>query len=389
VDEVTPNSVTLSFTEVDDGLGQPAWYAVRFAEPPIEWSSAADVTEGTCATPVFGQQVGARLTCTVAGLTPSTTYDFQVTANRSTLDLVTISGDPSNVAQGTTAAGCDCWTLTTPMPTARVGLGVAAINGVLYAVGGSGNDGAIFSTVETYDPASDMWSTKTAMPTARTGVGVAALDGLVYVVGGSDGSPLATVEAYDPDTDTWTTKASLLTARHSPGVAAINGMLYVVGGEAGAETNHASLASVEAYDPLTDTWTSKLPMPTARSRLGVAVIDGILYAVGGFNRVTSARAVVEAYDPVIGTWTSKTPMSLARYGLGVAAMNGNLYAVGGFMSGMRQITEAYAPLSDTWTTKADMPTPRAGLGVAEISGILYAVGGSNDGPLATVEAYRP
>src|SRR5213083_348841 len=61
VDEVTQNSATLSFTEVDDGLGQPARYVVRFAEPPIDYSSAQDVTEGTCATPVSETAVGARL----------------------------------------------------------------------------------------------------------------------------------------------------------------------------------------------------------------------------------------------------------------------------------------------------------------------------------------
>jgi N-acetylneuraminic acid mutarotase len=387
VDEVTQNSVTLSFTEVDDGLGQPARYVVRFAEPPIDWSSAANVTEGTCSTPVFGQEVGARLTCTVLGLAPSTTYQFQVAAYRSTLDLLETFGDPSNVVQGTTqgTTSCDCWTVATPMSTPRVGLGVAAINGVLYAVGGNGNDGAIFSTLEAYDPASDTWSTKAAMPAARTGVGVAALDGLLYVVGGSAG----TLEAYDPATDTWTAKASMPTARHAPGVAAINGILYVVGGEAGAAADHAPLATVEAYDPATDTWTPKASMPTARSRLGVAVIGGILYAVGGYTG--GASAVVEAYDPSSDAWTTKTRMSLPRYGVGVEAIDGTLYAVGGWMNGTHGTTEAYDPVSDAWTSKAEMPTPRVGLGIAAISGIVYAVGGSNEfgGPVATVEAYRP
>jgi N-acetylneuraminic acid mutarotase len=382
VDEVTPNSVTLSFTEVDDGLGQPARYVVRYAEPPIDWGSAPDVTEGTCATPVFGQGVGARLTCTVLGLAPSITYEFQVAAYRSTLDLVEVFGDPSNVSQGTTStASCDCWSVTTPMPTAQVGLGVAAINGVLYAVGGSG------TTVEAYDPASDTWSTRAAMPTARSGVGVAALDGILYVVGGTTGTPVATVEAYDPAADTWTTKAPMPTARHAPGAAVINGILYVVGGAAGADADHASLATVEAYDPATNTWTPKASMPTARARLGAAAIDGILYAVGGYTSLASA--LVEAYDPISDTWTRKTPMSVPRHGLGVGAMDGRLYAVGGWMNGTRATNEAYDPLSDTWTTKAQMPTPRVALGVAATGGILYAVGGSNGGPLATVEAYRP
>ena len=391
VDEVTPTSATLSFTEVDDGLGQPASYVMRYATPPIEWASAHDVIEGTCAAPVRGKEIGARLTCTVANLAPSTTYEFEVTAYRATLELFVVSGEPSNVAQGTTTVGCDCWTPTSPMPTARVGLGVATINGVLYAVGGSGNDGAIYATIEAYDPTTDTWTTRAAMPTARTNAGLAAVNGILYVVGGSDGGTLATLEAYDPVTDTWTTKAPMPTARHSPGVAVVNGILYVVGGATGAEPTHGTLATVEAYDPATDTWTPRLSMPTSRSRLGVAVIDGILYAVGGLNSPLGAVATVEAYDPISGMWSKKKPMSFARYGLGVVAMQGSLYALGGFMNGPRATNERYDPASDTWTLKAQMPTARTALGVGTIGGMLYALGGSAEvsGPLATMDGYRP
>src|SRR6266853_814689 len=159
---VTPNSVTLSFTEVDDGLGQPARYAVRFSEPPIDWGSAANVTNGTCATPVFGHGVGARLTCTVFGLAPATTYEFQVAAYRSTLDLVEIFGDPSNIAQGTTPP-CDCWTNKAFMPTARSFLGVADVDGTLYAVGGFSRLVGFSAAVEAYDPASDTWTTRASL----------------------------------------------------------------------------------------------------------------------------------------------------------------------------------------------------------------------------------
>src|SRR6266566_7534258 len=168
VDEVTQNSATLSFTEVDDGLGQPARYVVRFAEPPIDWGTAQDVTEGTCATPVIGQAVGARVTCTVLGLAASTTYEFQVAAYRSTLDLVEMFGDPSNVAQATTGpASCDCWTNKAFMPTPRYSLAVANVNGTLYAVGGSQSYGRVHAEVEAYDPASDTWTTRASLPTAR------------------------------------------------------------------------------------------------------------------------------------------------------------------------------------------------------------------------------
>ncbi len=390
VDAVTRNSATLSFTEVDDGLGQPARYVVRFAEPPIDWGSAQEVTEGTCARPVIGQAIGARLTCTVLGLASSTTYDFQVAAYRSTLDLVEMFGDPSNVAQGTTGpASCDCWTNKAFMPTARWSLGVADLNGTLYAVGGYQGFGRYPAAVEAYDPASDTWTTRASLPTPRSGLVAAVVGGILYAVGGyvSGSGVVATVEAYDPATDTWTTKAPMPTARADLGVAAIDGIIYVVGGDAGG--------TVEAYDPATDTWTTKAPMPTARYHLGVAAVNGVLYAVGGRNGLGTALEIVEAYDPITDTWTTKAPMPSALGSVGAAAIDGILYAEysGATPTYMPLKTLlAYDPATDSWTTKAPMPTHDTGdgmvyFGVVAVDGMLYAVGGSD--ARGFVKAYQP
>jgi len=49
---------------------------------------------------------------------------------------------------------------------------------------------------------SNMWSTVVSMSCPRGGVGVAALGGKLYAVGGHDGSNyLSSVEEYDPCTD--------------------------------------------------------------------------------------------------------------------------------------------------------------------------------------------
>ena len=62
--EVTDSSVTLSFTEVNDGIVQPASYHVRYSVRPISWGSASNDADGTCATHVVGTTLGARKTCT-------------------------------------------------------------------------------------------------------------------------------------------------------------------------------------------------------------------------------------------------------------------------------------------------------------------------------------
>ena len=289
--------------------------------------------------------------------------------------------------------GSGSWTTKAPMPTGRQNLGVAAVNGTVYAVGGNtGSLGSPLATVEAYDPATNTWTTQAPMPTARSLLGVGAVNGILYAVGGFDGLGhlLATLEAYDPVTNTWTTKAPMPTARASLGVAAVNGILYAVGGQTCCD----ALATVEAYDPATNTWTTKAPMPTARSLLGVGAVNGILYAVGGYTPFATRRdlATLEAYDPTTNTWTTQAPMPTARFELGVGAVTGILYAVGGGNydePGPLATVEAYDPVTNTWTTKAPMPTARLGLGVAAVNGILYAVGGSGPGYLATLEAYDP
>lgn len=55
-----------------------------------------------------------------------------------------------------------------------------------------------------------------------------------------------------------------------------------------------------------------------RLGVGVAVIDRLLYAIGGFNgdeRLTS----IECYHPENNAWTILPPMKTGRSGAGVAA----------------------------------------------------------------------
>src|SRR5438132_671661 len=94
------------------------------------------------------------------------------------------------------ALGSGTWTARAPMPTARCCLGVAAINGRLYAVGGEDAGSIGLATVEAYDPATNAWTTKTSMPTVRSGLSAAASNGILYALGGGPTSAtLTTVQA--------------------------------------------------------------------------------------------------------------------------------------------------------------------------------------------------
>src|SRR5580704_19145740 len=104
------------------------------------------------------------------------------------------------------------------------------------------------------------------------------------------------------------------------------------------------------------------------------------------QRAASSHTMAQA----AGTWSELAPMPTARYGLGAGVVNGILYAVGGFdENSVTGTVEAYDPSTHSWVTKAPMPTARWDLGVGVVSGILYAVGGYNNGYLHKLEAYDP
>jgi len=115
-------SVTLSFTQVNDGTGQPAKYDVRYAVAPIGWGSATSTTSGTCTTPVAGTAIGSQLSCTVLGLTPSTNYGFQLVAFRGTMNLNAVYGILSNIVSATTTASGP----PPPVPVASVSVSPAS-----------------------------------------------------------------------------------------------------------------------------------------------------------------------------------------------------------------------------------------------------------------------
>ena len=86
----------------------------------------------------------------------------------------------------------------------------------------------------------------------------------IYVCGGTvQGLPSSLVEEYNVLTDSWSTKAPLPYAILEGFAATVNGKIYVIGGY----TTSGALDKVQEYDPITDTWSIKSPMPTPRSQL--------------------------------------------------------------------------------------------------------------------------
>ncbi|NXV04871.1 KLH18 protein, partial [Cettia cetti] len=67
-------------------------------------------------------------------------------------------------------------------------------------------------------------------------------------------------------------------------------------------------------------------------------IAGLIYAVGGLNSAGDSLNVVEVFDPVANRWEKCQPMGTARSRVGVAVLNGLLYAIGGYDGQLRLST---------------------------------------------------
>lgn len=287
------------------------------------------------------------------------------------------------------------WTLKAPMPTARFGVSAAVVKGVLYAIGGAKDDALQgLPTVEAYDIATDTWTTKAPMPTGRSGAGIGVLNGLIYVVGGAPTKDTTTgaFEVYDPATNKWAAKAAIPTPKKGAATAVVKDVLYVIGEFASFGAPSASGGPVvEAYDPVTDAWTPKAALPTARSNFSVGVVNNMLYAIGGSADAT--LAVAEAYDPVANAWVTKAPMPAPRKGFAVGVINGILYAAGGRSDAdLAGNAVSYDPMHDTWSPGLVVPIPVDGAGgCASDDGVLYLVGGTSQGGkvVAGLQAFMP
>ncbi len=118
-------------------------------------------------------------------------------------------------------------------------------------------------------------------------------------------------------------------ARDHAYVGSINGRLYVAGGR---DRPKYDINAVEEYDPATRTWTERAPMPSGRSGGASTVLGGQLYTFGGEGNDASPIGIfdqVEAFDPMSNSWTKFGPMPVPRHSETAAAVGGRIYVPGG------------------------------------------------------------
>ena len=181
---------------------------------------------------------------------------------------------------------------------------------------------------------------------------------------------LATVEVYDPKTDTWSAGKPLPTPRTDPSVVAAKAAdgrvrLFVIGGRDFIDLANG-LHVVEAYDPAAGTWATMAPMPTHRHAQTEALgPDGKIYVIGGDHDAPQFTNSMEAYDPIHDAWTKCEPLPYRVECTMCAATSGpdgEILVFGGWADPNKAeipTAVAYCPRTKTWRSLPPLPTPRA------------------------------
>lgn len=288
------------------------------------------------------------------------------------------------------AASAGTWTVHTPLQKGRSDQKAAALNGVIYVIGGKVYE-EIRAGVEAYDVASRTWAVRRALPKAMIPNGATVINGRIYVAGGQTGEVGQIDErysralyVYDPGRNVWARKADMPSAALPRAVhqGAIDGKLYVYAGMTFNPDGSIGPHRFFRYNPVSNAWVSLSRPSYARSGGASGVIKGKFYLVGGTlptSRSGAGHAYdVHIYDPAHG-W-SKKPLGLFgldNFGFAYAPLGGKLYIVGTNASGdcMEDVSTIYDPASNEMSAFASPAPLRWHTAGVAVQGQFFVIGG--------------
>jgi N-acetylneuraminic acid mutarotase len=288
------------------------------------------------------------------------------------------------------AAGQPSWLPRASLPWQTQEVYVAVWRGRIVIAGGLSTVNNRFEVVDRtgiYDPAADRWEEGPRLPEPRHHpMLVAGSDDKVYAFGGFNDTPAgqwtARTEAFVFDGTRWAAIAPMPAPQCETVGANLGGRIHLVTGRAptgaanGDWPHHGDIATHRVFDPATSRWTEARPAPAPRNSAAGAIIDGMLYLVGGRTVMAGNMARLDRYDPRSDRWDVLRPMPVAQGGLAAASAGGRLVAFGGEFPGVHKTTWIYDPARDSWGAGPDMRTPRHGLGGAAVGATIYSIAGA-------------
>jgi N-acetylneuraminic acid mutarotase len=225
---------------------------------------------------------------------------------------------------------------------------------------------------------------------------VCDLKNILYVMGGTvDGSTYTNaVWAFNPKTQTWSSKSAMPVALHDAGVAVKKNIIYVAGGNS---TQNLRATNLLSYNPATDTWTNEASMLTGVSEPSAGMVGTSMVVADGAED-SGFTGYTEGYDLATNAWSALTPDPTSRSASCYGAVGAKLYVIGGTTGGQGAaaitLNESFQLSKDKWATLAAMPQGTVFAGSTIYKGKLYCIGGTSvfgesSTVLGNVQIYQP
>jgi N-acetylneuraminic acid mutarotase len=284
---------------------------------------------------------------------------------------VTDSPAPKAAAQG-------AWRPRAPLPIPRTEMAWAVeYKGRMHLVGGYAEQRVDKNYHHAYDPRSDAWETLAEHPRGSNHVGVVTHGERIYAFGGfieQNRTPHDGAFAFDGQR--WTALRRLPEACGAMACIALGDLIHIIGGAIGSD-NRRSIDWHLTYDPKTDRYGRRQPMPLGRDHCGIVAVNGLIHIIGG--RVDSFHTnsnLHHSYDAKTDAWTFRPPLPTARSGQGTVWFRDRIFVMGGEGTGrVYGQNEAFNPATDRWEAYAPMLTPRHGMGAVVLGDAIYVAGG--------------
>ena len=275
-----------------------------------------------------------------------------------------------------------------PVPVGE--MGVVACNGKIHVVAGYARGRVDNDYHQVFDPAAGTWSFMAPFPVPSNHIALVPLGSKLYAFGGfieQNRCPISKCFVYDTQTDAWQPIAGLSRPRGAASAVVLDGKIHLLGGR-----DVRSVEWHEIYDPQTDSYTilsgmrgstGTQPFVGQRDHMGVTVVEGKIHAIGGrmdsYDFNTTLHAV---YDPQTDGWSFRAPLPTCRSGPSCVYHKGRILVMGGEATGrVFGTNEAYDPATDTWQALAPMALPRHGLHGATLAVIGDKVHIPGGGPV--------
>lgn len=240
------------------------------------------------------------------------------------------------------------------------------------------------------------WVTRAPLPLPRSEMAWATVLGdRMHVVGGYGEQRVDRPyhHVYDPAGDRWINAPALTRGANHVGVTVLDGKLYAIGGHLDQNRKPDALCFVLEGE----TWKPIAPLPAACGAVACTTLDGKIHAVGGaVGDTTEAKKSVDwhlVYDAKADRWDKRAPLPTGRDHTGTLTVNGVIHVIGGRVDNFytnSNLHHSYDAKEDRWRARDPLPTARSGHGAVLYRGKVFVMGGEGSNRVfGQNEAYDP